>query len=340
MFNQSTPAICIDVDGVLKRGIHPIKGAIESIRELRKYKIPIAILTNGGGETEQQRARKLSKILKLSPKEKILPEEVILCHSPMKEALKQYSKGLMLISGTGKINEVMLNYGFKNYITTQEYSTMFPEMFPFFMDLNRDPLKIEKMKKIVGKRIKRDLTTFPKINAIVQITDMTRWEINIQLFSDLLISKDGIPGTILNSNQPQQVDYHLACLDLLYMDKFPIPRFACGSFFYCLQNLFKMKYGRNIDFTDYGKPSKIIYQYAKRQILKHIGKKKLTNIYMIGDNPEVDIKGANDSGFYSLLVRTGVFKGINSREYPAKKVVNNIKEATDYILNKEGIKLL
>ena len=80
MFNQSTPAICIDVDGVLKRGIHPIKGAIESIRQLRKYKIPIAILTNGGGETEQQRARKLSKILNLSPKEKFLPEEVILCH--------------------------------------------------------------------------------------------------------------------------------------------------------------------------------------------------------------------------------------------------------------------
>lgn len=30
---------------------------------------------------------------------------------------------------------------------------------------------------------------------------------------------------------------------------------------------------------------------------------------MIGDNPQSDIKGANDAGWTSLLTRTGVFKG-------------------------------
>ena len=46
MLSQSIPAICIDVDGVLKRGPVPIPGAIEAIKKLRKYKIPFSILTN------------------------------------------------------------------------------------------------------------------------------------------------------------------------------------------------------------------------------------------------------------------------------------------------------
>ena len=47
------------------------------------------------------------------------------------------------------------------------------------------------------------------------------------------------------------------------------------------------------------------------QLIFKIGKKIIENnpqydisrFYMIGDNPVVDIKGANDSGFESILVR-------------------------------------
>ena len=338
MLSQSIPAICIDVDGVLKRGPVPIPGAIEAIKKLRKYKIPFSILTNGGGETEQVRAKSLSKLLQLSEKEKLKSDEVVLCHSPMKDVLKKYKNGTMLICGAGKIKEVMMNYGYYNFITTKEYANMYPEMFPFFFDLNRDPNHVSNIRTIVGQRLHRDMSKFPKIDAIVQITDITRWEINIQLFSDLLISNNGIPGTVLKANEPQKVDYHLACLDLLYMDKFPMPRFACGAAFYCLQNLFKLKYNRDIVFTDYGKPSKVIFNYARKKILQK--NSNISNFYMIGDNPEVDIKGANESGFHSILVRTGIFKGINSKLNPAKKVVDDISKAVDYILYREGVKLL
>ena len=40
---------------------------------------------------------------------------------------------------------------------------------------------------------------------------------------------------------------------------------------------------------------------AKRQRIK------ITNFYMIGDNPKSDIAGANAKGWTSILVRTGVF---------------------------------
>ena len=34
---------------------------------------------------------------------------------------------------------------------------------------------------------------------------------------------------------------------------------------------------------------------------------EVSNFYMIGDNPSSDIRGANDSGWISILVRTGMF---------------------------------
>jgi len=55
---------------------------------------------------------------------------------------------------------------------------------------------------------------------------------------------------------------------------------------------------------------------------------KLSNFYMIGDNPESDIAGANGVGWTSILVRTGVYKddlptskNNNDTRHPAKHVV-------------------
>jgi len=65
---------------------------------------------------------------------------------------------------------------------------------------------------------------------------------------------------------------------------------------------------------------------------------QLKTIYCIGDNPESDIKGANNSGdqYYSILVRTGCWKGgENDTKYPAKKVCNDVLEAVLWILEKE-----
>lgn len=61
---------------------------------------------------------------------------------------------------------------------------------------------------------------------------------------------------------------------------------------------------------------------------------------MIGDNPPVDIKGANDAGFNSILVRTGVFQGgENDIENPAKYVVKDVNEAVNLICDKERLVL-
>ena len=343
VFKSFTPAVCIDVDGVIKRGSYPIPSALASIIKLRQQRIPLSILTNGGGDTEQARAIQYSKLLGLPPRYRFTPSEIILCHSPMKDALLKYKQRnqLLLVSGTGKIDSVLLNYGFRNFITTEEYTHMFPEMFPFFYNFAFSKSSIQRTKDTVSKRVGRKITSFPPIAAIVQLTDLVKWEINSQLFSDILISPNGVPGKVLKANEQQKVDYHLACLDLLYMDKFPIPRYACGAFFVCLENLVKMKYGRNIRYVEYGKPSKVLFDYARKQILRNNPQRKIGRFYMIGDNPEVDILGANRSGFHSILVKTGIFTGKNnSQRFPAQTVCEDIGEAVEFIIENEKRHLL
>ncbi len=58
---------------------------------------------------------------------------------------------------------------------------------------------------------------------------------------------------------------------------------------------------------------------------------------MIGDSPVSDIKGANEYGWISILVRTGLFKGDNDENNPAKYVVDNFKDAVELIFKLEGL---
>jgi len=80
----------------------------------------------------------------------------------------------------------------------------------------------------------------------------------------------------------------------------------------------------------------------------------ISQYYMIGDNPSCDIKGGNNMGWTTILVRTGNF-GIesateqpktidkipktlkNDPENPADYVVDDFKAAIELILKKESI---
>lgn len=65
-------------------------------------------------------------------------------------------------------------------------------------------------------------------------------------------------------------------------------------------------------------------------------------IYMVGDNPESDIKGANDNGWESVLLRTGVYKDDDYNTMVAKPTVgvfNNVEDAVIEILESHDIKV-
>ena len=71
---------------------------------------------------------------------------------------------------------------------------------------------------------------------------------------------------------------------------------------------------------------------------------KISNFYMIGDNPHSDIAGANAKGWVSILVKTGVFlvdaetsEHGNDKTHPATYVVENFKEAIALIYRLEKL---
>ena len=57
---------------------------------------------------------------------------------------------------------------------------------------------------------------------------------------------------------------------------------------------------------------------------------------MLGDNPASDIKGANDFGWYSILLKTGVFQG-GKPVYEPWHIADDVKEAVTFALRQEGI---
>ena len=122
--------------------------------------------------------------------------------------------------------------------------------------------------KTVEERLQTSLSEFIPIRAIFMLTDVVRWEINVQLFSDLLISENGVPGTIRSIDSKQCVDFHLCGKDLVYKDVFSLPRIAAGTFWYSLERLFFLKYKRKIDHVLYGKPSPKIFEYASNIIVE------------------------------------------------------------------------
>lgn len=102
------------------------------------------------------------------------------------------------------------------------------------------------------KRFGHEFNEIPQIHAILMYTDILKWEINIQTFMDLLISKNGLPGTIRSEDEKQFVEFHLCSEDLLYKDEFILPRNSgCGTFYVSLENLMSKVYNKNIESTLY-----------------------------------------------------------------------------------------
>jgi len=71
---------------------------------------------------------------------------------------------------------------------------------------------------------------------------------------------------------------------------------------------------------------------------------KISKFYMIGDNPQSDIAGANAKGWVSILVKTGVFNpesatSVNGNDgtHAATHVVNDFQAAIDLIYKLENL---
>ena len=55
------PLFVTDIDGVLVRGPTPVDGTRDAVLRLREANIPLALLTNGGGNLERIKNQKMNQ---------------------------------------------------------------------------------------------------------------------------------------------------------------------------------------------------------------------------------------------------------------------------------------
>ncbi|CAH1782901.1 unnamed protein product [Owenia fusiformis] len=272
-----------DIDGVIVRGKRILPTARRAIYKLtdgkENFRVPTVFVTNAGNNLRQHKAKQLSEWLDIH----ISPEQVVMSHSPLR-MFKQFHDKRVLVSGQGPVEEIAKNLGFKDIVTMKQLRHMMPSLD--MVDHKRRktaPCAFEKY--------------FPRIEAIVLFGEPVRWETNLQLIIDVLLT-NGLPA-----GAPSIIPYPhipiLACnMDLLWMAEAHMPRFGHGCFLQCLEALYKKITARDIHYTALiGKPSEMTYHHATQLLSDQARSMGLTapvkHIYCVGDNPETDIYGAN-----------------------------------------------
>ena len=333
--------VVFDIDGVLLRGKEVIPGARNAIASLRRADVPIAVLTNGGGVLEQEKAMQLSQLLGTE----ISRDECLLSHSPLRNGEVERVIGDSGAVGGARRNVLAL--GSLNYVevaqdvlspdvdivTVEDVLREFPDIYPFKSAPPKTSVPVARRGDPRGP-----------FHAAVVFHDPIDWAPDLQVLIDCLQLKKGV-GTLGDRSglhkEPvpihDRVQFFHTQDDFVYQGTYPFPRFAQGSFVECAKHLHKGLLGEDMQVAGvYGKPEASSYETAAKA-LQEKSASPLEHFYMVGDNPRSDISGIcrlqrASKPWTSFLVRTGVFQSNadNDPKDPANHVVPDVKYGSRY----------
>ncbi|RFU34442.1 hypothetical protein B7463_g1883, partial [Scytalidium lignicola] len=358
-------AFAFDIDGVLLRSSAPLPGAAEALGYLHSHNIPFILLTNSGGKHESARVLELSKKLGVP----LTEENFVQSHTPFKllvdgtendPGLKD--KTVLVTGGDGdKCRSVAEMYGFKNVVIPGDILMAYPQIWPFnqiFSDYYHKTVR--PLPKPVNLQ---DPANSLKFDAIMVFNDPRDWALDSQVILDLLLSKEGILGTYSEKNgnpnlpnngwqQDNQPKLYFSNPDVYWATSYHLPRLGQGGFQAAIQGIWDATTDHaELARTVIGKPYSHTYEYAEQVLNKHraqllgvSGRKvsPLKRVFMVGDNPESDIRGANefnsplDTDWTSVLVKTGVYRAGSVPAYQPKVIVDDVFTAVKWALEQEG----
>ncbi|KAH6950388.1 HAD-like domain-containing protein [Ilyonectria sp. MPI-CAGE-AT-0026] len=348
-FAKTTPfAFAFDIDGVLLREARPIPRATETLEYLQKHDIPFILLTNGGGKHEKDRVAELSSKLRV----KLSTNNFVQSHTPFRLLVDEFKDKNILVTGSdaAKIRNVAEQYGFTSVVTPADILTASPNIWPF------DPL----LESVYSKTARPLPSDQLKIDGIFVFNDPRDWALDIQLIVDLLLSEKGVLGTYSPQNgkyglpnggwqSDGQPSIFFSNPDLLWSTSYHQPRFGQGAFQGALYGVWReVTNGRDLKCRIIGKPHKDTYEYAEHVLNAYragiLGQSQspLQRVYMVGDNPESDIRGANEyksangASWKSILVKTGVWNEQSGiPKYKPDTVADDVFTAVTWALERE-----
>jgi len=282
--------------------------------------------------SEEVKADQLTSIIG----HEINPQRVILAHTVLKSLASKYANEPILVLG-GKnddVRKVAESYGFKQVYTSLDVLAWNPAAWPFYR-LNQDERHTAKT---------ADFSNIP-LRAALVFHDPRHWSVDIQIICDMILSGGVIGGKHVNPRgqyTEDAIELVFCNPDLLWRSDFPQTRLGQGAFKEAFQAVFKGLTGTTYPSLQLGKPSKPTYDYAKSTLLQLLQKEhpgsieRSPQVYMVGDNPESDIAGANGAGWKSILVRTGVYDPANGPPtHQPTHEVEDVEEAVKWAIEAE-----
>ncbi|CAD6592715.1 MAG: hypothetical protein ASARMPRED_006643 [Alectoria sarmentosa] len=360
------PSFAFAIDGVLIRSSEALPRAHRALSYLQTHRIPFILLTNGGGKSEQERVQQLSQLLEVPLDTSMFVQS----HTPFAELANGHGKEnlkdkcILVVGGDGdKCRRVAEGYGFNNVVTPSDVITAYPDLWPFVSLENHRPFARPLAQKAHSNQESSGHPTL-KVDAIMVFSDPRDWALDTQLVLDLLLSIGGHLGTLSTKNgdpnlpnrgyqQDGQPELYFSNPDLFWAASYHLPRLGQGGFQAALEGVFNAvtggpKNGVQLHKKLFGKPTQGTFQFAEnrlrlhRTVLQRGDAGQLRSVYMVGDNPESDIRGANDyrsptgSQWHSILVRSGVYRG-GKPAYEPKVIVQDVWDAVRYGLQKEDV---
>ncbi|XP_077458035.1 haloacid dehalogenase-like hydrolase domain-containing 5 [Stigmatopora argus] len=218
--------ILLDVDGVVLRGGSVIPAARRAFGKLlderRRFRFPVVFVTNAGSCQARQKAAQLSAMLDVH----ISPAQVVLSYSPLK-MLTGFHDKCVLVSGQGPVTDIARTLGFKKVVSVEQLREQHPLLD--MVDHDRTPATTSTAPP----------QAFSQIEAVLLLGEPVRWETNLQLLVDVLLT-DGRPSSAYSRPPARAQLPVIACnVDLLWMAEAPSPRmnksypiqFPTGFFF-------------------------------------------------------------------------------------------------------------
>ncbi|KAI5834030.1 HAD-superfamily hydrolase [Schizophyllum commune Tattone D] len=329
-------AFVFDIDGVFVHGPNVIPAASKAVAMLEGNnpfgsRIPFLLLTNGGGVSESIRAKKLTKQLGTT----IDDQQILQAHTILKTKASQYAdKPILVLGGKGnECREVAEEYGYKHVYTTLDVHNWNHAVWNF-----HDQTDFER----AAARKGLDFSQIP-IHAVFVFHDPRNWALDIQILLDIVQSGGVIGGPHLSPKQQVEnpIEIVFCNPDLIWKSDFARPRIGQGAFREAFQAVYKSLTGQHYPYVQYGKPTEATYKFAEKVLVDRLERlygvrSALPPVYMIGDNPESDIAGANGANWNSVLVHTGVY---DPEEGPPRHrpthIAEDVAEAVEWAIKRE-----
>ncbi|EAR83203.1 HAD-family sub IIA hydrolase, TIGR01456, CECR5 containing protein, putative (macronuclear) [Tetrahymena thermophila SB210] len=340
--HKKFPAILSDINGVLLRNKLVINSRIkQAVQDLRqplftsthaKFQIPFMCITNEFYANQSLVADMINSQFQLQNEFQLDQKHVALSFSPLLRYKDFFqNKQILFIGDQSRQNFQIVadQLQIKNFLTQNDYLNLIQQyqsknLFEEEKNLNQS------------------------IEVVLLFSSPQFWEVALGIFDSIRQSIGYRQSQLFQS--PSFIAMHNDSVELNEQQICTLPRINMGTFNEIFKKLHSKLYHLDPQINMMGKPERESFEYSRgvlrKQIIESIGKIErsedlISNYYMIGDDPYSDILGANNYGWKSILVKTGVFQGKeNDSMYPAKYVVDDFYEAIKLIESLEGIQII